>query len=288
VLFFAGFLVLFLLLWAATYALLPAVWRGTTFAASAIAGFSLRNARLKRWASGSSRTREYAPIIGIVLAGALATAWIGDGFIDLAERVQANAPQVQRADTESHRWAVQHRESDATLFFTVMTIVGGPAGVGTIVLLAAIALAITRRWRWIAFLAVTCGGAGLLNLELKRFFARARPDVAEMLRRANGYSFPSGHAMGSTVTFLALAYLAFRLSLRWRWKAAALAFAIALIAAVALSRVYLGAHWISDVGAGITAGLAWTGVCTVGYESLRRIHSVRARRVTAPAATVVK
>src|SRR5437870_5881144 len=85
----------------------------------------------------------------------------------------------------------------------------------------------------------------LLLMELKRYFARARPDLAEALRRASGYSFPSGHAMGSTIVFGALGYLALRSQRTWRTKAAALAAAVTLIITIALSRVYLGVHWIS-------------------------------------------
>ena len=81
--------------------------------------------------------------------------------------------------------------------------------------IVAIVLAIMRRWRWVLYLAVTTVGGALLNMELKRFFARARPGVAEMLRRAHGYSFPSGHAMGSAVAFGALAYLAYRAAKSW-------------------------------------------------------------------------
>ncbi|HKO00626.1 MAG TPA: phosphatase PAP2 family protein, partial [Thermoanaerobaculia bacterium] len=80
--------------------------------------------------------------------------------------------------------------------------------------------------------------------------------------------------------------LAFRYAAQWRWKSAAIALAATLIASVALSRVYLGAHWISDVGAGIIGGLVWVSVCTIGYEALRRIHAVRAHR-SAVAAPVV-
>ena len=121
-------------------------------------------------------------------------------------------------------------------------------------------------------------GGGLIDSELKRFFARARPGVAEMLRHASGYSFPSGHAMGSTVLFASLSYLAIRTLPRWRWKSAAMALGATFIVFVSLSRVYLGVHWISDVGAGITAGLLWTTMTTVAYETSRRIRLIRARR----------
>src|SRR5206468_9877807 len=138
-----------------------------------------------------------------------------------------------------------------------------------------IILAMKRRWRWLTYLAITCGGGVALNEWLKHYFARARPELAEALRQAHGYSFPSGHAMGSTMVFGALAYLATRVLPRWRWKAAAIALACTLILSVALSRVYLGVHWISDIAAGISAGALWVIVTTVAYEVLRRARALR-------------
>src|SRR5207253_8255002 len=135
-----------------------------------------------------------------------------------------------------------------------MTTIGSPLGLAVLMTIVGIVLAFLRRWRWVAYLAFTFGGGELLDVELKAYFARARPAVAEALRRAQGYSFPSGHAMGSAVAFGALSYLAFRTAVGWKWKTAALALGVTLILAVALSRVYLGAHWISDVAAGIACG----------------------------------
>ena len=159
-----------------------------------------------------------------------------------------------------------------------MTIIGGPLGMAVLLTIVGIILAIRRRWRWLIYLAVTAGGGALLNEELKRYFARARPVAAEMLRRANGYSFPSGHAMGSAVGLGALAYLAFRAIRSWPAKAAVIAFLYTLVASIALSRVYLGVHWISDVLAGVTVGTVWVTTTTVAYETLRRIRRMRGRR----------
>ena len=158
-----------------------------------------------------------------------------------------------------------------------MTVIGNPAGLGLIVLPVAIALAMQKRWRWVAYLLSTTVIGGLLNLQLKAWFARARPDLAEALRDAHGYSFPSGHAMGSTIVFGALAYLAFRALKHWRARAAALSFACTMIVAIAASRIYLGVHWISDIGAGIAAGSIWLAATTMAYETSRRIRRVRAR-----------
>src|SRR5207244_12662859 len=132
-----------------------------------------------------------------------------------------------------------------------------PVGTAVLAGLVSIVLAFLRRWRWIAYLAFTYGGGMLLDVELKSYFARARPAVAEALRRAHGYSFPSGHAMGSAVAFGALGYLAYRAAKSWPAAAAALAFAATFVMSVSLSRIYLGVHWISDVAAGVSAGAVW-------------------------------
>lgn len=87
--------------------------------------------------------------------------------------------------------------------------------------------------------------------------------------------------MGSTVVFGALAYLAFRTIHPWGWRAAALSLAGCAIAAISVSRIYLGVHWISDIAAGITAGTVWVIVTTLAYETFRRIRRVRALRAAA-------
>ena len=235
-----------------------------------------RSARATRIVSTTrERYAKYLPVVAILAAGALLTAWAGDGFLDLAERVRAKSVTLEQADTRVHDWIAGKRSPGATTFFITMTTIGGPAGVTTILVVVSIILAIRRRWRWLIYLVVTASGGGLLDLELKRYFARARPDVAEMLRAANGYSFPSGHAMGSAIAFGLLAYLAFRTIRSWAAKTAVMAFLYTLVAAVALSRVYLGVHWISDVFAGVTAGTVWLTTTTVAYETMRRIRSVR-------------
>jgi len=275
---YLAFAALFLILWALFYAALPLLNRAATLSARLTTRLSVRSARIGRL---TNRFRAYAPVAVIVIAGGLITWWAGDQFIDLAELVHSKSTKLQDIDTRAHAWAISKRMPAETTFFVAMSNIGSPVGMTIIAVLAAIALAITRRWRWLLYLAVTAGGGSLLNAELKRYFARARPDVAEMLRQAQGYSFPSGHAMGSTVVLGALSYLAFRTVTNWRWKAAWLALAWTLIIAIALSRVYLGVHWISDVGAGIAAGALWVGVTTLSYETARQIRMLRAGRANA-------
>jgi membrane-associated phospholipid phosphatase len=221
------------------------------------------------------RYRDYLPVLVLLAAGAGAAGLAGDAFVDLAEALQSESPRMQRVDSGIHAMARETRTDGSTRFFTILTVIGNPVGLALIALAVAIPLMVRGLWRWAAYLLITSITGGLLNLQLKAYFARARPLLAEALRDAHGYSFPSGHAMGSAVVFGALAYLAFRMRIGWRLRAAVIAFAFTMIVAISASRIYLGVHWISDVAAGIAAGLIWVVTTTVAYETLRRIRLVR-------------
>jgi undecaprenyl-diphosphatase len=263
---FAALAATFLILWALVYATRPAIRRVRKILDRLIA----RSKRVTRY-------KSYLPVLAILVAGALLAAWAGDGFMDLAESVRAKSIVLQRSDASVHDWVIGERNSGATFFFTIVTNIGSPVGITVVLAIVALVLAVGRRWRWILYVVVTASGGWLLENELKRYFARARPAVAEMLRHANGYSFPSGHAMGSAVACGAMAYLAFRAIKSWPLTAAVIAFLYTFVAAVALSRVYLGVHWISDVVAGVTAGTVWVTTTTVAYETMRRIRSARSK-----------
>ena len=265
---FAAFFAVFLLLWALIYVALPLFRHPLAFIANRITRYAIVKKHI-------SRFRAYGPIVAILAIGALLTMWAGDAFLDLAEALHAKTPKLSEFDSLAHAWAAAHRSDDSTLFFVTMTTIGGPLGLAILGVIVAALLAIGRRWRWLIYLAITSGGGALLNMELKRYFERARPALAEALRQAQGYSFPSGHAMGSTIVFGALAYLATRVLTRWRWRSAAIALACTLVCSVALSRVYLGVHWISDIAAGISGGALWVVVTTVAYEVLRRARALR-------------
>lgn len=96
----------------------------------------------------------------------------------------------------------------------------------------------------------------LLNTLLKLFFQRPRPDLMPLVHE-NSYSFPSGHAMNSSVFYIALSYFVWRHTRKW-WLALLVSLLAALlIFCIGLSRVYLGAHYPSDVIAGYLTGVVW-------------------------------
>jgi len=276
---YAEFILVFLLLWALFAAALPRMLRGLHSLGKGGASLSMRYGVVQRVVHHASRFRDYLPVALIVIAGALLAGWTGDQFLDLAEAVHTKSATLQKIDVGVHDWAVAERNTSATAFFDLMSTIGGPIGVTVTAVIVAIPLLITKRFRWAIYLLCNVGIGGLVDGELKRYFARARPAVAQQLMHATGYSFPSGHAMGSTVLFATLSYLAIRILPRWRWKSAAIALGATLIVSVALSRVYLGVHWISDVGAGIVAGLLLVTMTTVAYETFRRIRMIRQLRL---------
>lgn len=234
-------------------------------------------ARAAHWTT-SFRFHDYLPVFVILAIGVGATVIGGDLFMDIAEHVQSESTKLHAVDSDIHAWATETRTGGATTFFTIMTIIGTPAGLCVLMLIVSVYVIAEKHWRWAVYLLFTGCVGGLLNLWLKSTFARARPELAEALRDAHGYSFPSGHAMGSTMVFGALSYIALRLFRRWNQRATALALTSSMVVAIATSRIYLGVHWISDIAAGISAGIVWLAATTVAYETFRRIRLVRSLR----------
>lgn len=113
--------------------------------------------------------------------------------------------------------------------------------------LLSLVLLVTRQWRAALFAGGALLGTALANDQLKTLFARTRPEV--LLEPLGSFSFPSGHSSAAFAFFLVLAILAGRgqpVRMRLTW----LLLACLPAAAIAISRVYLGVHWPSDIIAG--------------------------------------
>jgi undecaprenyl-diphosphatase len=130
--------------------------------------------------------------------------------------------------------------------------------------LAALMIFAKRTRRLWASAAAVLGSAALLNIALKHLFARPRPDVARLVA-VRGYSFPSGHSMISCAFCGFLAYMCVRLLPRPHGRIAA-ALLAALVLLIGLSRVYLGAHYFSDVICGLLAGAAIAACAAMASE----------------------
>lgn len=121
--------------------------------------------------------------------------------------------------------------------------------------------------------AIACLGALILNQGLKLCFAKPRPQLWPRLITESSFSFPSGHALGSLVLYGFLAYvlaIQFPRSAHWIYSVAA-----GIIAAIGISRLYLGVHWPTDVVAGYAVGFLWLMFCITMIRltsSVRRSH----------------
>jgi undecaprenyl-diphosphatase len=120
-----------------------------------------------------------------------------------------------------------------------------------------------RRLAALTVLVSVAGGAAL-DLILKIGFGRPRPDLVPHLVAVSSYSFPSGHAMLSAVTYLTLGALLARFESRGSVRLYLMTSAIFLTLIVGASRVYLGVHWPTDVLGGWAAGAAWALLCWLG------------------------
>ena len=110
----------------------------------------------------------------------------------------------------------------------------------------------------------------LLNPTFKALFARPRPWFADPFVVEKHSSFPSGHSMGSMIFYSLVAYLAVTLLPGRRGKVVLAAWLGLLVLLVGFSRIYLGAHWPTDVLGGYAAGACWVVLVIVALEWIRR------------------
>lgn len=202
----------------------------------------------------------------VVLTG---SAWIFGWMVeDLAEG-------DTKVDTRLADWLHEHASPGWTTFFETVTRLGNVSTLLVIVLLASVVL-----WRkgWIAelqLLVLAGVGAEIITVGLKHGFQRDRPFFANPLASESSYSFPSGHASVSLAVYGTLGFIAARHLGSRRAQFAALAGAAGLVLLIGFSRLYLGVHYLSDVIAGYSVGIAWVALCVVLLQLRLRLQQRR-------------
>ena len=167
---------------------------------------------------------------------------------------------IDEADRDITRWMVDARTPGLNSFMRGATTLGSAR---LMWLVAGVAAGVTYRSARARLLPLVplvamLGGAIMNNLG-KALTDRPRPLIRPLVD-PGGSSFPSGHATIAAVIFSALAILIAR-GLSTRGKVAVWTATGALIALVAVTRVYLGVHWPSDVVVGAATGVAWSLWC---------------------------
>jgi undecaprenyl-diphosphatase len=197
---------------------------------------------------------------GITISGTWA-------FAKLAAHVRSGGTQT--FDNGVLRWIASHRTPLLDAMMLEITSLGTGTVVVMIVAIAGMFLWLNRHKHSALLLGIAALGSLVLNNLLKAGFGRPRPDVVTWATHASFYSFPSGHAMSATVVYSTVAYLAARLQRTHAARVAVISTAIVIITLICVSRLYLGVHYPTDVLAGVTIGLAWTGFCMATLEGIQ-------------------
>ncbi len=181
----------------------------------------------------------------------------------LALQVFTDGP-VTRLDQAVTLWLAAHRSPGLTRAMLLVSAAHQTSKLLVATAVIAAGVALRRDWRRLARLLVVPFGM-LLNAGLKKVFLRPRPHLQDPLVHLATLSFPSGHAVASTVFWGALGALVFAATRSRALRVLAVAVAVAMVLLVTFSRVYLGAHYVSDVVAGVAVG----AICLLLFSAAR-------------------
>ena len=211
-------------------------------------------------------------LIGLVLVVALTAA--GAGIYDAVAEHDGISGLDQPALDES----IALRSVTNTQLATWFTHLGGSIGMTIIASVVTIAMV----WRWrsrtpLILMLIAVAGSLTVTIVGKAIVGRARPPLTEAVPPYEyAFSFPSGHALNSTVIAGMVAYLLAR-RLRTQWaRAGAVFVAIAWALAMGLSRVFLGHHWLTDVIFAWLVGATWLALLITSHRLFLTIR--RAKR----------
>lgn len=236
-----------------------------------LAGWAKRHERTFRFLKRRLSRSEFNGFIisvGVVL-GALFLFFC----LSIAYDVVTNAPFVQ-ADESIMNLIYMLRSLRFAQVMLVFTHLGSLAVVLCFSLIAIVLWLLVKDYRKIKFFILSVVSGEVLAQALKVLIHRERPSVDLALVPRAGYAFPSGHATVSVVFYGLLGYFVMRHMRRRRHKVLVALATLALIFFIGFSRVYIGAHWTTDVLAGWLLGLAVLAVVVAFYEQRNRFLPV--------------
>ena len=209
--------------------------------------------------------------VSLVVAGL--AIWLSAALLDA---VLDNATVV-RLDIAAANWIHSRAQPAGLTVSQTISEIGSPTTMGVLAVIGgAILLGRGRITMLLTWVTVFAGG-GLLERLLKAVVHRTRPAFTPTPPVEQSLSFPSGHSMMCAIGMGMLVYmLTVPRHMPRPWRGVLMGLALSLVLAVGVSRVYLGAHYPSDVLGGFAFGTAWVAVCVAvaGLEHHRRGRSL--------------
>jgi membrane-associated phospholipid phosphatase len=261
-------------------AVLLAVWVAVLAAAAVL--FWLRNRIPDRPGWLAARLRTGAPT-GFALTAAVMTLAACAWSLAAVTFSVVHHLGIARADPRVLAFVIAHRAPWLTSLAKVLTWLGSTLVLWPVAIVAGLGLSRWRR-RWLPAVlpALALAGAWAGSLLIKGLVGRPRPPVADRLAAVHSSSYPSEHAAQALATWGMLALML--MAGRSAWARALLAAGAVLIAfVVGLTRLYLGAHWLSDVLGGWALAGVWDCLLIICYLLARQLAAAsHDRRAGAP------
>lgn len=213
----------------------------------------------------------------VLAAGAVLAGWAGMEFLDLADDIHEG--DTDTFDNVVLHWVARHRSAAVTYIFLTITALGAWPVLSLLTLGTCTALLLSGERRFALTLLAAMVGAPILGSGFKNFFDRERPSVMPHLETVVSSSFPSGHTIAAVVFFVTVALLIATHTRRHALRLFLIPYALLVAALVAISRIYLGVHYPSDVAGGALLGIAWSLACVIADRMLPwKRHAIPATR----------
>src|SRR3954467_13138514 len=181
----------------------------------------------------------------------IATSW---WFADIAEDMSRDAA-TRQLDNSITAWFQAHATATLTTFWRTVSFFGSVIFLTVAAAIVATILAVRRSFYRLLSVALALGGGAFLNLVLKHLFHRHRPVLENPLVTLSSFGFPSGHTMGATIFYGLLALIVAHSIRSWSGRVLVGGVAAVIVALIGISRIYLGAHYFTDVIGAIAVGL---------------------------------
>jgi membrane-associated phospholipid phosphatase len=173
-------------------------------------------------------------------------------------------------DHEVAGWFHAHLTRTFVTVLRAFTEFGSSEWIGVVLFFAVLFFVWKRWWPSLVTLIVAVPCGMLLNEWVKVLVHRHRPFVDGPFVDWSGYSFASGHTIGATLLYGQLLLFVLPALKTRHWRLLCISSAISLVLLVGFSRIALGAHFLTDVLAGIFFGIIWLMLCTLAGRPIRR------------------